>query len=95
VRFSEFWTFVSTLVRPDGRVFLIDNRRDPSVTRQDPYVLDDRDDVQIRRLGDGSEHRVVKVFYEPAQLEELLRREGWQIALSATSRFIYGGGRPY
>jgi SAM-dependent methyltransferase len=91
-RFREFWNLVAALLRPEGRVFLIDNRRDPTITHQDPYVLDHRDDVQIRRLADGSVHRVVEVFYEPTQLEDLLRGEGWQFVLAGTPRFVYGGG---
>ena len=70
-----------------GRVFLIDNRRDPSRAAQDPYIVDEADDVQRRRLTDGSEHRVVKVFYEPDELAERLgaaglgRRSGRDIAV--------------
>ena len=73
-----------------GRVFLIDNRRDPTRAAQDPYIIDEADDVQRRRLTDGSEHRVVKVFYEPDELAKRLRRLGWVADVAATSRFIYG-----
>jgi hypothetical protein len=61
---EDFWELVSSCVRTGGRVFLIDNRRDLTRTTQDPYAIDEADDVQRRRLGDGSEHRVVKVLYE-------------------------------
>jgi len=92
-RFGEFWSQVARMLKPDGRAFLIDNRLDPSVTRPDPYVVEHDDDVQVRTLGDGSTHRVVKVFYEPAELEDLVRREGWDVSISATASLIYGGGR--
>jgi demethylmenaquinone methyltransferase/2-methoxy-6-polyprenyl-1,4-benzoquinol methylase len=93
-RFSRFWAMVASLLRPDGRAFLIDNRHDRSISRPDPYVIDHRDDVQVRNLSDGSQHRVVKVFYEPDDLERLLRREGWGFSLSATPQLVYGGGHP-
>jgi hypothetical protein len=92
--FEDFWELVSSCLRPGGRVFLIDNRRDLTRTTQDPYVIDEADDVQRRRLGDGSEHRVVKVFYEPDELAEQLRRLGWIADLAGTSRLIYGSATP-
>jgi SAM-dependent methyltransferase len=92
--FEEFWALVGSCLRPGGQAFLIDNRRDPSRTVQDPYIIDEADDVQRRRLGDGSEHRVVKVFYEPDGLAEQLRRLGWVADLAGTPRFIYGSAAP-
>jgi SAM-dependent methyltransferase len=92
--FENFWELVSSCLRPGGRVFLIDNRRDPTRTTQDPYVIDEADDVQRRRLRDGSEHRVVKVFYEPDELAERLQRLGWIADFAATSRLIYGSAMP-
>jgi SAM-dependent methyltransferase len=91
--FEKFWGLVGSCLRPDGRAFLIDNRRDPTRTAQDPYVIDEADDVQRRRLNNGSEHRVVKVFYEPDELAEQLRRLGWAAELAGTSRFIYGSAK--
>jgi SAM-dependent methyltransferase len=92
--FDTFSTLVGSCLRPGGQAFLIDNRRDPTRTTQDPYVIDEADDVQRRRLSDGSEHRVVKVFYEPDELADRLRRLGWIADLAATSRFIYGSAAP-
>ena len=92
--FPEFWALVGSCLRPGGRAFLIDNRRDPTRTTQDPYVIDEADGVQRRRLSDGSEHRVVKVFYEPDELAGQLRRLGWDADLAGTSRFIYGSASP-
>ncbi|MGB9308119.1 MAG: hypothetical protein WCB92_31875 [Mycobacterium sp.] len=66
----------------------------PSRAVQDPYIVDDADDVQRRRLTDGSEHRVVKVFYEPDELAERLAQLGWVADLAGTSRFIYGSVTP-
>jgi demethylmenaquinone methyltransferase/2-methoxy-6-polyprenyl-1,4-benzoquinol methylase len=93
-RFADFWNLVATVLKRDGRAFLIDNRHDPSAARPDPYVLEHDADVQLRTLSDGSTHRVVKIFYEPAELEDLVRRRGWELSLSGTTHFIYGGGEP-
>jgi SAM-dependent methyltransferase len=92
--FETFWALVGSCLRPGGRAFLIDNRRDPTRAVQDPYIVDEADDVQRRRLSDGSEHRVIKVFYEPDELAERLRQLGWAADLAGTSRFIYGSAVP-
>jgi demethylmenaquinone methyltransferase/2-methoxy-6-polyprenyl-1,4-benzoquinol methylase len=88
--FAPFWELVASCLALTGRAFLIDNRRDPSRTAADPYVIDEADDVQRRRLSNGSEHRVIKVFYEPAELTDLLAGLGWNSQMAGTSRFIYG-----
>lgn len=88
-RFESFWTLVRTCLAPGGRVFLIDNRSDPtpSLRGQDPYVIEYRPDLHLRRL---EEYRVVKVTYEAEELKALLEAQGWQAAISATRWFIFG-----
>ena len=47
------------------------------------------------RLNDGSEFRVVKVFYEPAQLAEKIAERGWRAEVNGTPRyFLFGEARP-
>jgi len=47
-----------------------------------------------RRLADGTSYELVKVPYQPADLEERLRRTGWDITVTATSGpFYWGAGR--
>ena len=95
-RFGAFWSLVRSCLAPDGRVFLIDNREDPTPERRiaDPYVVERGTDVQLRRLSDGSRYRVVKVMYEPDELQGLLAAEGWRAELDATRWFIYGSASP-
>jgi demethylmenaquinone methyltransferase/2-methoxy-6-polyprenyl-1,4-benzoquinol methylase len=91
-RFSAFWSLVRSCLAPGGRVFFIDNRHDPHPTGgiTDDYVVDRGPDLDVRRLHDGSEYRVVEVFYEPEELESLLRDQGWTARLGATRRFLFG-----
>src|SRR5262245_28256285 len=77
-----FWTLVANCLRPSGRTFPIEDRRDPTRTTPDPYLLHEADDVQTPRLGDGSEHRVIKVFYELDELGDRLRPLGWHPQLT-------------
>ena len=80
---------------PTGRAFLIDNRNDPQpeATPKDPFVVKYETDLHVRRLRDGSEHRVVSVMYEPGELQSLIEAEGWKAEIQATRWFIYGSAR--
>lgn len=91
-RFTAFWRLVRSCLAPEGRVFFIDSREDPSPTSSsnDPYVVPYGPDLHLRRLSDGSEYRVVKVMYQPDELEALLAQEGWTANVSATRWFIFG-----
>jgi SAM-dependent methyltransferase len=96
-RFASFWRLVRTCLAPGGRVFLIDNRRDPTPRpntsdsgAKDPYVVEYAPDLHLRRLDDGSQFRVVKVMYEPAELQFLIEAEGWRADIQATRSFLYG-----
>ena len=95
-RFGDFWSLVRSCLAPGGRAFLIDNREDPTPQSKvrDPYVVEYGPDVQLRQLNDGSRYRVVKVMYEPNELQSLLEEEGWQARIEATRWFIYGSVRP-
>jgi demethylmenaquinone methyltransferase/2-methoxy-6-polyprenyl-1,4-benzoquinol methylase len=93
-RFDDFWRLVRRCLAPGGRVFLMDNRHDPGLTVPDPYVFAEGEDVQRRRLNDGSEHRVVKVFYEPEDLTSRLAAIGWKAEIQATRWFVFGSAAP-
>jgi SAM-dependent methyltransferase len=92
-RVAGFFEFVASCLREDGRAFLIDNRTDPFPEHRDPHVLDARDDVQRRSLSDGSEHRVVKVMYEPDDLAQLLSGLGWEAEVGGTRWLVYGSAQ--
>ena len=94
-RFGDFWTLVRSCLSPSGRVFLIDNRDDPmpDSSFKDPYVVEYGMDLHLRTLGDGSQYRVIKVMYEPDQLESLIAAEGWTVGIDATRWFIFGSAR--
>ena len=94
--FSRFWAMLRSCLGPGGRVFLIDNHTDPTpeATAKDPFVVEYGPDLHLRRLSDGSEYRVVKVMYEPDELQGLLEQEGWQAEIDGTRWFIFGSASP-
>jgi demethylmenaquinone methyltransferase/2-methoxy-6-polyprenyl-1,4-benzoquinol methylase len=47
----------------------------------------------LRRLNDGREFRIVKVFYDPVELEACLAGMGWRISVRTTEKhLLYGFG---
>jgi SAM-dependent methyltransferase len=88
--FERFWRLVDSSLAPDGRVFFVDEGHHDHWTED---WLDRGAGVIRRRLRDGSEHRAVKVLWDPGELGERLRRLGWDIRVQGTGAFIWGSGR--
>jgi len=95
-RFDAFWAMVRQALEPGGAAYLIDSAFDRTSTAKDHVLPGQSDGVVTRRLNDGREFRIVKVFYEPGDLTERLRRVGWDSALDRTANyFIYGSAEPH
>jgi 2-polyprenyl-3-methyl-5-hydroxy-6-metoxy-1,4-benzoquinol methylase len=93
-RFEAFWTKVRTALRPGGKAFFIDSLLEDTSSALDHGPVD-RSGVVHRRLKDGREFDIVKVFYEPAVLEQRLAELGWRGWVRSTSRFfLYGSVSP-
>ena len=92
--FSDFWTIVRDSLASGGRVFFVDSLYDQTTTAQDQPLEKPEVVTMTRRLNDGREYRIIKVFYQPSKLEEQLAGLGWQVAVNSTPRyFLYGMGR--
>jgi demethylmenaquinone methyltransferase/2-methoxy-6-polyprenyl-1,4-benzoquinol methylase len=94
-RFAPFWDLVGRALVPGGRAVFIDNRWIESATSLGGR-LGDRDSTSVeRRLNDGRWYRIIKVFYDPDELEERLGELGWQAHVAGTAQyFIYGEASP-
>ena len=89
-RFDAFWAMVDRCLVPGGRAILIDNKLHDGVW---PPVEEYSDDyVQIRTdLSSGESHRIVKVYFEPRELEQRLGELGWSAEITTTDRFFVLG----
>jgi SAM-dependent methyltransferase len=89
-RLDEFFCLAARWLAPGGLFAFIDSRPDA-----DSSALDHRppeDDVQVRRLNDGSEFNVRKIFREPTELAAALARAGFaEIEVVGTDRFFVLG----
>jgi hypothetical protein len=77
-RFEQFWRLLRGLLTERGRVLFVDEH--PDVSGKEAYVAGSTEVIE-RRLGDGSDHRLVKVFVDPVQLSYRLHRLGWRASL--------------
>jgi demethylmenaquinone methyltransferase/2-methoxy-6-polyprenyl-1,4-benzoquinol methylase len=94
-RFEEFWMLVAKCLVPGGRVFFVDEVFD--AWRHEEQLSEEFLDAAVplvrRTLRDGTSYRVVKVFWNPHELEARLRALDWEIEVSSTGAFCWGEGR--
>jgi SAM-dependent methyltransferase len=92
-RFAGFWQLVRRCLAPGGRVFFVDSRYDHTSTALDHHLPEPEATVVRRRLNDGREYQIVKVFYDPSELTSRLYRLGWRCEIRETEHyFLYGYG---
>ncbi len=95
-RFDAFWGLVRASLKPNGRVFFLDARYEETSTAADHRLEGEDATTTRRRLNDGREFQIVKVFYRPDDLAARLARIGWEVTVQATANyFLYGAGSPY
>jgi hypothetical protein len=72
----------------------VDSLRQQDATARDQAPLGDSS-ITRRRLNDGREFDIVKVFYEPGDLERRLGALGWRGRVRASGRhFVHGTMEP-
>ena len=89
-RLPAFLALVRRWLKPGGRFAFIDSLPDPQSSAADHPTP--ADDVSLRRLADGREFTIVKVYYRPDELAEALREAGFATAdVTTTGRFFVLG----
>jgi demethylmenaquinone methyltransferase/2-methoxy-6-polyprenyl-1,4-benzoquinol methylase len=92
-RFDAFWALVRQALRPGGRFFLLDSRHEPTSTAVDHRLPERIATTLTRRLNDGREFEIVKVFYEPDPLRARLGQLGWVVETHQTpTYFLFASG---
>ncbi len=87
--FIPFWSLVASCLAPGGRVFFADNRLPPHGWRD--ALRRDGPARSRRRLTDGREFEIVKVYHRPDDLEAHLGSLGWRAAVRGTATFFLHG----
>lgn len=87
-RFEAFWQRVQNALAPNGRVFLIDSVHKKEATSKDQELPPQDATVAKRKLKDGREFEIVKIFYNPESLSQQLKNLGWSIKANQTDKFF-------
>ena len=89
-RLDAFLAIVRRWLKPGGTFAFIDSLADPQSSAADHPTP--ADDASVRRLADGREFTIVKVFYRPDELERALAAAGFSDAeVTTTGRFFLTG----
>ena len=89
-RLATFLDLVRHWLKPGGTFAFIESLSDPQSSAADQPVP--ADDLAVRRLDDGRQFTVVKVYYEPLELEAALAAAGFTAAeVTTTGRFFLTG----
>lgn len=91
---ADFFSKVYRATKPGGHVFLVDSLPDQTSTAADQSVSTNEKAHQKRKLNDGREFQIIKVYYQPETLLPLLTNAGFQAeAYTSGQYFVYAHGR--
>jgi len=90
-RFEAFWAMLGEAIDTRGAAYLIDSAFDRTSTAKDHVLPSGNDGVVTRKLNDGREFRIVKIFYEPEPLTGRLKKLGWSAKLERTANYFIHG----
>jgi demethylmenaquinone methyltransferase/2-methoxy-6-polyprenyl-1,4-benzoquinol methylase len=89
-KLAEFLAIVRRWLKPGGTFAFIDSLPDPQSSAADHPAP--AADASVRRLDDGREFTIVKVYYEPSELEAALIEAGFEgPRVTTTGRFFLTG----
>ena len=90
---DSFLKKVYQSVRFGGQVFIIDSRFEPTSTAKNHILKDDGNIYKSRKLNDGQEFQIVKIFYQPDELQDKLKQVGFHAEAKVIDNyFIYAHG---
>jgi SAM-dependent methyltransferase len=89
-RLATFVDLCRRWLKPGGTFAFIDSRRDPESGATDHPAA--AGDVAVRRLADGREFTIPKVYYEPQEVASALSDAGFAaVSVTTTARFFLLG----
>ncbi len=85
-----FLKTVVQAIRRGGQLFILDSRFEPTSTANNHVLVEDGSIYKTRKLNDGREFQIVKIFYQPNELQHQLEAVGLNVDVRVTDHyFIY------
>ncbi|MFG2471516.1 class I SAM-dependent methyltransferase [Streptomyces canus] len=91
-RLPDFWNTVATALAPGGKAIFIDDG--PAAAAHEEVVADQPVPAALRRLDDGSQYRIVKVFHDAQTLTDDLTALGWSVRIRSMAGNFIGIAEP-
>ncbi|CAM5604984.1 class I SAM-dependent methyltransferase [Streptomyces purpurascens] len=91
-RLPDFWNTVATALAPGGKAIFIDDG--PAAAAYEEVLADQPTPTALRRLDDGSQYRIVKVFHDGQTLTDDLTAQGWSVRIRPMAGNFIGIAEP-
>jgi 2-polyprenyl-3-methyl-5-hydroxy-6-metoxy-1,4-benzoquinol methylase len=88
-RLDPFLDKVRRAVKPGGRVFAIDSMPDDTSSAKNHEAYQPESIYHTRKLNDGQEYQIVKIFYQPDALEKKLGEYGFEAQVRTSGRYFW------
>jgi len=88
--FDAFWELVRSSIKPEGHLFFVDSLFAVDSSARDNRPVD-KSGIAERKLNNGDQYHIVKIFHKPDELKDRLSTLGWSGFVRKSGRFfIYG-----
>ncbi|MDT0547559.1 MULTISPECIES: class I SAM-dependent methyltransferase [Streptomyces] len=91
-RLPDFWNTVAAALAPGGRAIFIDDG--PAAAAEEEVLANQPAPAALRRLDDGSQYRIVKVFHDVRTLTDDLTALGWSVRIRPVAGNFIGIAEP-
>lgn len=91
-RLPGFWDTVAAALAPGGKAVFVDDG--PAAAAYEEVLANQPVPAALRRLDDGSEYRIVKVFHDARNLTDDLTARGWSVQIRSIAGNFVGVAEP-
>ncbi|MET9384887.1 class I SAM-dependent methyltransferase [Streptomyces sp. NPDC002928] len=91
-RLPDFWDTVAAALAPGGKAIFIDDG--PAAAAHEEVLANQPAPAALRRLDDGSQYRIVKVFHDAQTLTDDLTALGWSVGIRTMAGNYIGIAEP-
>ncbi|MFJ5305462.1 class I SAM-dependent methyltransferase [Streptomyces sp. NPDC088350] len=91
-RLPDFWNTVAAALTPGGKAIFVDDG--PAAAAYEEVLTDQPTPSALRRLDDGSQYRIVKVFHDARTLTDDLTALGWSVRIRPMAGNFIGIAEP-